>query len=79
LNSAVNNLGTNDVRVFNPKTTNDCSEIILYLKRSPALIDLTSVKPLIKQRIIDVLVGGACALDMGVCLIDKNNLLIVKK
>ena len=75
----INNLGTNDVRVFSPQTTNDCYEIILYLKSNPALINLTSLKPLLKQRVIDVLVGSACALDMGVCMIDKNNLLIVKK
>ena len=79
MSNEFNSLGTNDVRVFTPKSTSDCSEIILYLKHSPALIDLTNIKPLLKQRIIDVLVGGACALDMGVCLLDKNNLLIVKK
>ena len=79
MNSAFKKLGTNDVKVFKPKTTSDCSEIILHLKSSPALIDLSSLNLPLKQRIIDVLVGSACALDMGVCMIDKNNLLIVKK
>ena len=73
------NKGTNDVKVFTPLSTDDCLEIINYLKNYPAIINFQAVTPKLKQRIIDVLCGASTALSMGVCLVDKNNLLIIKK
>ena len=74
-----NDLGTKDVKVFTPTCTEDCLEIIYYLKENPAHVCFEKVNDKIKQRIIDVLCGASTALSMGVCLIDKNNLLIIKK
>ena len=71
--------GTKDVRVFTPSCTEDCLEIINYLRENPAIINFNSVNVKVKQRIIDVLCGSATALYMGVCMVDKNNLLIIKK
>ncbi len=73
------NVGTKDVKVFFPTCTDDCLEIINYLWENPAIINFEKVNDKLKQRIIDVLCGGATALSMGVCLVDKNNLLIIKK
>ena len=79
LNNMPENLGTKDVKVFSPTCTDDCLEIINYLRENPAIINFENVNIKLKQRIIDVLCGGATALSMGVCLVDKNNLLIIKK
>ncbi len=72
-------LGTKDVEVFTPDCTDDCYEIINFLKENPAIINFEKASAKLKQRLIDVLCGAATALDMGVCLVDKNNLLIIKK
>ena len=73
------NKGTKDVEVFTPINTDDCLEIINFLKDNPAIISFEKTNLKTRQRIIDVLCGAATALSMGVCLVDKNNLLIIKK
>lgn len=72
-------LGTNEVKVFTPASTEDCLEIINYIINNPAIVCFERVNEKLKQRIIDVMCGASTALNMGVCLVDKNNLLIVKK
>ena len=71
--------GTKDIKTFSPLSTEDCFEIINYVKENPALISLNSSDKAVKQRIIDVLCGAVTALEMGMCIVDKNNILIVKK
>ena len=73
------NLGTKDIKTFSPTTTEDCLEIIKYFTNEPALICLKSSDKAIKQRIIDVLCGAVTALDMGMCIVDRDNILIIKK
>ncbi len=73
------NNGTKDVRVFTPTSTEDCFEIITFLRENPAIINFNGLSAKLKQRIIDVLCGASTALSMGVCMVDKNNLLIIKK
>ncbi|MBR2322504.1 MAG: cell division protein SepF [Clostridia bacterium] len=73
------NNGTKDVRVFTPTSTEDCFEIIIFLRENPAIINFNGLNAKLKQRIIDVLCGASTALSMGVCMVDKNNLLIIKK
>ena len=68
-----------DVKIFSPLGTEDCLEIINYVKENPALVSLNSTDKAVKQRIIDVLCGACTALSLGLCLLDKNNILIVKK
>ncbi len=68
-----------DVKEFFPSGTEDCLSIINYMKNSPAVISLNQADKAVKQRIIDVLCGACVALDLGMCMIDKNNILIVKK
>ncbi len=79
MNASIENSGTKDVRVFTPECTEDCFEIISYLRENPAVINFSKLNSKLKQRVIDVLCGSATALSMGVCLVDKNNLLIIKK
>ena len=79
MNFETENLGTKDVEVFTPSCTDDCYQIIVFLRENPAIINFENTTPKLKQRIIDVLCGAATALSMGVCLVDKNNLLIIKK
>ena len=73
------NSSAKDVKVFTPKCTEDCLEIINYMRENPAIVNFNKINPKLKQRLIDVLCGASTALLMGVCLIDKNNLLIIKK
>ena len=79
MSAFIENNGTKDVRVFTPKCTEDCYEIIGFMRENPAIINFDKINPQLKQRIIDVLCGASTALSMGVCLVDKNNLLIIKK
>ncbi|MBE5743254.1 MAG: cell division protein SepF [Clostridiales bacterium] len=72
-------LQNTSVKTFTPSSTEDCFEIIIYLKENPALISLKQANKAVKQRIIDVLCGAATAYQMGVCMVDKNNILIIKK
>lgn len=71
--------GTEDIKVFAPETTEDCSQIIDYLRKSPAIINFKNSPEKIVQRLIDVLCGAAYALHLGVCILDKENLIIVEK
>ena len=75
----LNHLGTNDVVVFTPSSTEDMFEVITHLKTQPAIICLSNAEKVLKQRIIDLAFGAATALDMGICMVDKNNLLIIKR
>lgn len=75
----LNDLGTNEIKVFSPNNTEDMFEVISYLKHSPAIVNLHNAEKHLKQRIIDLVFGAATALDMGVCMVDKNNMLIIKK
>lgn len=67
------------IKTFSPIGTEDCFSIINYVKEKPALVSLISTDKAVKQRIIDVLCGACTALNLGLCLLDKNNILIVKK
>ena len=79
MNTVCQTNGTKDVKVFTPTCTDDCLEIINYLRENPAIVNFNGTNAKLKQRIIDVLCGASTALYMGVCLVDKNNLLIIKK
>lgn len=74
-----NDLGTNEIKVFSPNNTEDMFEVISYLKQNPAIVNLHNAEKALKQRIIDLAFGAATALDMGVCMVDKNNMLIIKR
>ena len=71
--------GTEDIKVFTPQTTEDCAFIIDYLRGSPAIISFKNAPTKLVQRIIDVLCGAAYALHLGVCMLDKENMIIVEK
>ena len=71
--------GTEELKVFTPKSTEETEEIILYLKSNSAMVRLDKLRGGLKQRVVDVLSGASFVLDMALCLIDKNVLLIVKK
>ena len=71
--------GTEDIKVFTPQTTEDCSIIIDYLRGNPAIINFKNAPQKLVQRLIDVLCGAAYALHLGVCVLDKENLIIVEK
>ncbi|MBQ3234833.1 MAG: cell division protein SepF [Clostridia bacterium] len=79
MKTLLDGFGEKDVKTFTPVGTEDCLEIINYIKLSPALICLNSADKAIKQRIIDVLCGACTALSLGLCMIDKNNILIIEK
>lgn len=68
-----------DVKEFFPSGTEDCLSIINYIRANPAVINLNQADKTVKQRIIDVLCGACTALNLGMCIIDKNNILIIKK
>ncbi len=68
-----------DIKEFSPSGTEDCLSIINYVRNSPAIISLNKTDKAVKQRIIDVLCGACTALNLGMCLVDKNNILIIKK
>jgi hypothetical protein len=72
-------IGGNSVKTFTANGTEDCLKIINYIKEKPAHIEIISSDKAVKQRIIDVLCGASVALDLGLCMIDKNNILIIKK
>lgn len=67
------------VKTFTPTGTEDCFEIINYLRGKPAIINLNATDKAVKQRVIDVLCGASTALELGMCMIDRNNILIIKK
>ena len=72
-------MSSESVKIFTPTVTEDCLTIINYLRENPAMINLKSTNKAVKQRIIDVLCGASFALNLGMCVVDKNNILIVKK
>ena len=75
----INDKGTKDVKVFSPNLVSETAEIITYLKENPAIISLANTPKKTKQRIVDVVCGAGFALDMAVCKLDKETLIIVKK
>ena len=75
----INDKGTKDVKVFSPNLVSETAEIITYLKENPAIISLANTPKKVKQRIVDVICGAGFALDMAVCKLDKETLIIVKK
>ena len=72
-------LGAKDIKTFSLSSTEECLDVINYVKHSPALVFINTTDKAIKQRIIDVLCGAVTALSLGICQIDKNNFLIIKK
>ena len=72
-------IGAKDIKTFSPSSTEDCLKIINYIKSNPALIYINPTDKAEKQRIIDILCGAVTALSLGICPLDKNNFLILKK
>ena len=79
MKSPSNLIGGKSVKTFTASGTEDLLNVIKYIKEKPAHIEIISSDKAVKQRIIDVLCGAVTALDLGLCMIDKNNILVIKK
>lgn len=72
------NQGTKEIKAFSPKKPSQAEEIIQYIKQHPAIITLQFCNAVNSQRILDLLCGAVCALNLKICPLDKENYLITK-
>ncbi len=73
------NTGTKDIKVFSPFDLQNAEEILIFMQTNPLIVNFENLKQNKKQRFLDLLTGGAVALNKGICVLDKNNFLILDK
>jgi FtsZ-interacting cell division protein YlmF len=79
LNGIINTPNDKDVLTFYPTAFEDCEHIISSMKRGAVVVNLENTKKNNAQRILDILVGGAVALDYFIHKIDGTTFMFLPK